>query len=193
MGQVRRQPSKTKRRTRVEELTGLDLKQECLTSPVTISRSDNRGGVVSVEVYNPSHAFADGIKGQLRGRFMIRNWAEATAEKIGSRVDHGTEMIPGPNRIGLLGPGLGECWAGYAPPSPYVCCSAKATLGWTELRGWHRRSRSGWTASRKVSSTEVLDCSAEGQPQSSGLTSARKGAVSRDTQLLGREAGSRRS
>ena len=62
------------KRMSAEEYNRASLQTIMLTSPVEVRRLEDRRNVISVEVNNLSHAFEDGIKGQLRGRFMI--WIE---------------------------------------------------------------------------------------------------------------------
>lgn len=49
------------------EYNRASLQTIMLTSPDEVRHLEDRRNVISVEVSNPSHAFADGIKGQLRG------------------------------------------------------------------------------------------------------------------------------
>ena len=65
---------------------------------------------------------------------MILKWAEVTAEKNGSRVDHWAEMTCDPFSIRLLAFGPSRCWAKNAPPGPEGKLLGKAMLGWTEQR-----------------------------------------------------------
>ncbi|KAF5955284.1 hypothetical protein HYC85_008140 [Camellia sinensis] len=115
---------------------------------------------------NPSHALADGIKGQLRGGFMIWNWADVTAEQVESPMVYGAEMIDYPPGDGLpeLGPGrnwakcvppqtikklLGRPTTGGAPGSALPRCRlARSSLGLaSEVLGYEAQHDRGWRSS----------------------------------------------
>ena len=57
----------SKKMMSAEEYNRASLQTVMLTSPVEVWHLEDRRNATSVEVSNPSHAFADGIKGQLRG------------------------------------------------------------------------------------------------------------------------------
>ncbi|KAF5950760.1 hypothetical protein HYC85_012753 [Camellia sinensis] len=72
-------------------------------SSVKLRHLGNRGNVISVEVSNPSYAFADGIKGQLRGTWAGQSWTECvpprTVQKpLGQGVTGQTRML-GPRMV----------------------------------------------------------------------------------------------
>ncbi|GMP84988.1 hypothetical protein CsSME_00038312 [Camellia sinensis var. sinensis] len=95
-GKLRRRPSKsTNRAWELARLTPCELRIKGESTPVGSC--------------NPSHACADGIKGQLRGRFIIWLWAVVEARpKMAEHV--WAELTWAYLEVVLLGRGRGPSW-----------------------------------------------------------------------------------